>query len=222
MALISYVFYKSLPAMIVVSPIGAYIWKELKRSECEKRQELLANQFKDCIKSVSNSMKAGYSAENAFKESINDVKLIHGEDALMVRELEGMTNGLLNNVTLEEELISLGKRSGVDDIREFGEIFAIAKRGGGNLTGVIADTVSIMNKKIETDKEIKVLISSRKMESTIMAIVPFAIVLYISVTSPGFFESLYHNVLGIIIMSICLGVYMCAVIMTRKIVNIEV
>ena len=75
---------------------------------------------------------------------------------------------------------------------------------------------------METDEEIRVIISSKKMEGQIMEFVPFAIIAYISFTSPGFFESLYHNILGVIIMSICLGVYFGAVILSKRITDIEV
>ena len=219
---VSYLFYRSLWGLVVVSPMGLYFWKSIKEDECKKRKAKLAVQFKDCIKSVSASMKAGYSVENAFRESIKDINLVYGEDSLMSAELRSIISGLSNNVTLEEKLISLGERSGIEDIREFGEIFKIAKRGGGNLTEIISDTVSLMDRKSEIDAEIDVLISSRRTESRIMEAVPFAIIVYISATSPGFFESLYHNFLGIVIMTICLGAYFGAVVLSKKIVSIEV
>ena len=219
---ISYLFYRSLWGVIVVSPMGFYFWKNIKEDACQKRKKKLALQFKDCIKSVSASMKAGYSVENSFRESIKDINLVYGEDSIMSVELRSIIAGLSNNITLEEKLISLGERSGVEDIREFGEIFRIAKRGGGNLTEIISDTVSLMDKKSEIDAEIDVLISSRRTESRIMEAVPFAIIVYISMTSPGFFENLYHNLVGILIMTICLAAYFGAVILSKKIVSIEV
>ena len=215
-------FYRSLWGLIVLAPMGLYFLKTIKEDECKKRKTRLALQFKDCIKSVSASMKAGYSVENAFRESLKDINLVYGEDSLMSAELRSIISGLSNNVTVEDKLISLGERSGIEDVREFGEIFRIAKRGGGNLTEIIYDTVSLMEKKSEIDAEIDVLISSRRTESRIMEAVPFAIIVYISATSPGFFESLYHNITGIVIMTICLGAYFGAVILSKKIVSIEV
>ena len=219
---VSFLFYRSLWGMVLLAPVGIYIYRSMAETEADKIRKTLAMQFKDCIKSIARSMKAGYSVENAFRESLKDVNLVHGEGSVMSKEIEGIIKALGNNVTLEEELLSLGERSGVNDIREFGEIFKIAKRGGGNLTGIISDTVMLMDKKLETDEEIRVIISSKKMEGQIMEFVPFAIIAYISFTSPGFFESLYHNILGVIIMSICLGVYFGAVILSKRITDIEV
>lgn len=75
---------------------------------------------------------------------------------------------------------------------------------------------------METEREIQTVISARQMEQKIMNIVPFGILLYISAASKGFFDVLYKNVAGIIIMSICMAAYIGAVWLSNRIVDIEV
>ena len=133
-----------------------------------------------------------------------------------------MISGMGNNRTLEAMMYDFGKRSGVVEITEFAQVFAAAKRNGGNLTEVIERSAAIIEEKIETEKEIQILISAKKLEQKIMNVVPFGILLYISITSKGFFDVLYHNPLGIAIMTACLSVYIWSVFLSRKIVNIEV
>ena len=55
-----------------------------------------------------------------------------------------------------------------------------------------------------------------------MSVIPCALIAYIEIASPEFLDSLYKNLPGILIMSICLGIYAFAFLMGRKIVNIEV
>jgi len=55
-----------------------------------------------------------------------------------------------------------------------------------------------------------------------MNVVPFFIIFYISLTSKGFFDVLYHNPVGILIMTICMAVYLAAFLLSEKIVEIEV
>lgn len=105
---------------------------------------------------------------------------------------------------------------------QFAEIFLIAKRNGGSMTEILSVTADTIEQKTAVDKEIEVLLSSRKMEQKIMNAVPFFIIFYISLTSKGFFDVLYHNPAGILIMTICLAVYLAAFIISRKIVEIEV
>lgn len=219
---LSLLFYRSLWAMIFLSPIGILVWKDQKKKKSDKRKKELIIQFRDCIRSVGANMKAGYSVENAFKESLTDIKLLYGEQSYMAQELVYMIQGIHNNISLEELLLSLGRRSGIADIREFAEVFAIAKRSGGNMTDILVRTSDIMGRKLDIDGEIQILISAKKLEQQIMNIVPFAIIIYISVTSPGFFDVLYHNALGVIIMSICLLVYLLAYRISTNIINISV
>lgn len=181
-----------------------------------------AVQFKDAILAVSANQKAGYSVENAFRQSYEDMALLYGKNSVICRELGMIIAGLGNNMVLEKLLYNFGKRCGVEDVMEFAEVFAAAKRNGGNLTEVIERCASVIEEKVETEKEIQVLISARQMEQKIMNIVPFGILLYINATSRGFFDVLYHNVPGAVIMTLCLLVYMAAVLLSRKIVSIEV
>lgn len=217
---IAILFYRNLIAVIFLSPISVFIWREIKDRKIQKRKKELSIQFKDCIQAVCTNLKAGYSVENAFRESLTELRLLYGEKSYMGAEVFYMIQGLANNVSLEELLLSLGERSGVTDIREFGEVFAIAKRNGGNMTEVLVRTSAIIGQKMEIDREIQVVISAKKMEQQIMNLVPFAIIIYISITSPGFFDVLYHNVLGICIMTICLLVYFAAYCLSSKIINI--
>lgn len=215
-------FYRSAIAAAFLSFLGFFVWKKEKEKKIRKRKKELGLQFRDCIQSVSANLKAGYSVENAFKESLSDIRLLYGRDSYMEAELIRILQGLTNRVSLEKLLLSLGERSGVVDIREFGEVFAIAKRNGGNMTEILMRTSQIIGKKMEIDKEIQVLISAKRMEQRIMNLVPFAIILYISFTSPGFFDVLYHNGMGIAIMTACLVLYFLAYGLSSKIVNISV
>ncbi len=217
---ISLLFYQSMWAVFPLLPLAVILWKEIKERKIRARKKELSLQFKDCIQSVAANMKAGCSVENAFQESKKDIILLYGQDCDMAKELEYIHQGIKNNICLEELLLSLGNRSGISDIKEFGEIFAIAKRNGGNMTDILHRTSEIIIKKIEIDREISILISAKQMEQQIMNIIPFAIILYISFTSPGFFDVLYHNLLGISIMTACLLVYLLAYRISSKIIHI--
>ena len=55
-----------------------------------------------------------------------------------------------------------------------------------------------------------------------MNIMPFAIMLYISMTSPGYFQGLYHSLQGVLVMSVCLLVYVGAYILSIRMISIEI
>ena len=90
------------------------------------------------------------------------------------------------------------------------------------MTQIISESMEIISEKLDVEKEIDVLISAKKMEARIMEIVPFGIIVYVGLSNPGFFDSLYGNLAGIALMSACLVAYMAAFLMTEKIIRIRI
>lgn len=221
-AAVGYFFYRSWVACLCLMPMLFLFFREKKKDLAGKRRQELSIEFKDMILAVSANQKAGYSIENAFRESYRDMEMLYGAEAVICQEMRYIIAGLDNNVVLEKLVYSLGQRSGLPDIVQFADVFYIAKRSGGNMTDILAKTAAVLEQKTETDKEIQVMISASKMEQKIMNMVPFLIIFYVSSTSKGFFDVLYHNLIGIMIMTVCLGFYMTAYLLSRRIVNIEV
>lgn len=219
---IGYFFYRSLIACIVLLPLFGFLLKEKKREFSQKRRQELSVQFKDLVLSLSANMKAGYSIENAFREALRDMEPLYGVESSIVQELQHMIRGMENNVSLEKLLYDLGIRSHLPDIMQFADVFLIAKKSGGNLTEILEKTAEVIEQKIETDKEIQLMISAKKLEQKIMNLVPFLIIFYIGTTSKGFFDVLYHNLVGIAVMTVCLIFYGVAWRLSRRIVEIEV
>lgn len=219
---ISYFFYQSVWACLFLTPVIPFFLTWKKQELVKKRKRELSIQFKDAVLSVSANQKAGYSVENAFREAYHDMAMLYGSDSYICRELNYIAKGLDNNVVLEKLLYEFGIRSHVPDILQFADVFLIAKRTGGNMTEILSETADSIEQKSTVDKEIQVILSSKKMEQKIMNIIPFFIIFYISITSKGFFDVLYHNLIGVVIMTLCLAVYLAAFIISGKIVAIEV
>ena len=104
----------------------------------------------------------------------------------------------------------------------FAEIFRYAKRSGGDLMAVIKNTAQIIQQKEEVMSEVDTIISGKKMEQRVMSLIPAVIVIYLKVTAKEFIQPLYGNIAGIIIMTVCLGVYVISDMWAKRIVNIEV
>lgn len=217
--LLAYFFYRSVWAVIPLAVIGVFFFKIEEKRQMERLREELVGQFKECILSVAASLKAGYAVENAFVESRNDMKLLYGEDSVIYRELELIRRGLVINITLEELLTDLAVRSGSDDIVQFAQVFAIAKKSGGKLPEIIQTTAEMIGRRIDARQEIRTLLSGRQMEQNIMKLMPFGILLYIGSSYQGYFDSFYHNLQGVVIMSVCLIVYVAAYVMGDRILQ---
>ena len=116
-------FYRSVIAAIPLSVVGVLCFRLIRQKKAEKTKRDLTIQFRECILTVSASLRAGYAVENAFRDCRQDMTLLYGEEALICQELDYIRRGLDINITLEELLMELAQRSDCTEIREFAQIF---------------------------------------------------------------------------------------------------
>lgn len=221
-ALLAWFFYRSFWAVIPLCPLVVFFLRGMQESLAKGRREKLTLQFRDLILSAAAGLQAGYSVENAFLAAGEDVERLYGTDSIMAKETAVLRRGIGNNIPLEHMLMDLGRRSGVADVEDFAEVFSIAKRSGGAINDMIRRSAAATGDKIEISREIRTLLASRRYEQKIMNLIPFLIVAYLQFTSDGFFDVLYGNMAGILIMTAALIVYLAAFLLSGKIVDIEV
>lgn len=222
LAVISYFFYHSVWAFILFLPYLIFYFRKKKREQQEQQAEQLRYQFKDGILTVSAALNAGYSVENAFREGRKDLALLYEKDEPIMKEFHRIIRGLDANERLEKLLFDFASRSGLEEVESFAEIFATAKGTGGDFSVIIRTTAERIATKMEVKREIKTMIAAKNFEQKIMSLVPFLIMFYINLTSPGFFNELYGNVLGVIVMTVCLGIYLLSCYLAGRIMQIEV
>lgn len=220
--ILSYLFFQSVIVFLLATPLLKWFIQERKRKMMKQRQEELAKQFLDAMQAVTTSLTAGYSIETAFEGSLKELMNLYQSKDLIIIEMRYLVSCLKINQNIEDLLSDLAYRSGLEDIRNFAELFAVSKRTGGNLIEIIRNTSSTISKKEETRKEIQTILSAKKMEQMIMSAIPCFILIYIQTVSPGFLDGMYHNPTGIVIMGGCLLIYGLAFWWGRRIVEIEV
>lgn len=221
-AVMSYVFYDSLIPAPLLLPVWMIYMRDWHDDISRKKEQELRQQFRDSIQVMASALKAGYSVENAIREAGKDISPVYSEETRIRKEFERMERQMDMNMSAEEVLKGFAERTGQEDIENFVNVFATAKKSGGDSIAVIRDAVKIISGKIDTEKEIQTMIASKKMEFDIMCAVPFAIILYMKLTFGEFLNVLYGNMAGAAIMSLCIFVYMGAYVYGRKIIRIEV
>lgn len=219
--ILAWLFYDSPIAAAVLSPLLIPYYRRRSREKRQREQKELAGQFREALSAIITALKAGYSAENAFSECRKEMAYQFGEKAMITLEMKKIEKGLENRISLEKLLREFACRWQIEEISEFAEVFSIARKSGGNLPEIIGRTASIIQERMEIDTEIDLMLSSRKYEQKIMNAVPFFIIFYLSLTTKGFFDVLYHNPGGILFMSGCLAAYLAAVLLSDRIMAIE-
>ena len=220
--LAAYVFYDSFGAALILIPAGIFYMRDCIVDLSEKKEREFLGQFKDSIQAVAAGLKAGYSVENAIRGAERDIEPLYGPDKRIRREFSLMTRQLDMNMSTGAVLDEFAGRTGQEDVENFVNVFAAAKKSGGDSIAIIRHAVQLISDRIDTEKEIRTMIASQKLEFDIMCVVPFAIILYMKATFGEFLGALYGNAAGVCVMTVCLLLYVAAYRTGRKIIRIEV
>lgn len=190
----AYIFFYSIPFSIIAGAIaGFFSIKLYRKSLLKKRQRRLLLQFKDLLESINNSYAAGKNTPDAFLGAYNDLQMQYGETSDIVKEVAIINAGIQNNYNIEELLLDLGDRSGLEDITNFSDVFEVSNRLGGNLKQVVSESYDMIRDKIDIELEINTIVASGRNELNIMAALPFLVVLMMKATS----DSTGTNILDI-------------------------
>lgn len=220
-SMISFLFYDSFLSFFILFP-GIFIYiKHFKVKMYDKKKEELEKGFLRSLQSLSASLAAGLSPERSLYEAVYETEKTCGEKSVLVRELKIVSGQVLNGRRMEKALDDFAKKSDIESIKDFALIFNVAKHSGGSFVKAIARCIQMMNVTKETQDEIRILIRSKQYEHKIMSIIPLGIIAYMRLSSAGFMAVLYHNILGVGIMTGCLIVYVVSILIGEKLCRIN-
>ena len=197
---------------------GVFTLKSWKKFRIRRRQKQLLLQFKDFLESFSSSISAGRNITDAMRDSDKDLREGIGVEGLMTCEVERILSAMENNIPIRYSLYDLAERSGLEDIRTFADVFSVIADKGGDIRQVVNDTRNVINDKIETEQRIASLLSSGKHELTILLIMPLVVTL---VMDYGGITSSIAKGQNLIIKTVCLGIFLIAALLGRRIVRIK-
>lgn len=221
-ALVSYLFFKSIILTIIASVTVAVLAQRIYRdSRLKKRKKELLLQFKDLLESLTSSYATGKNTLDSFKDAWSDLEQIYGAQADIITELAIIVTGMENNINIEDLLANFARRSGLDDIASFADVFRVSLRQGANIKDIIASTRDVINDKIEIEMEIQTIIAGNKNELNIMMIMPLAIL--ISLGGMGSDMTAASNTpVNVVIKLIALSMFYLAYHLGRKFTNIKI
>lgn len=215
------VCYGSLLFVPLLLPYVPIYIRRRNRKLAERQRWTLNLQFCEGINCISAALEAGYSIESAIAEAQKDLRLTYDEDSDIIREFKLITVLLRNGHSVEEAFSSLAERSGIEDIMSFADVFATAKRTGGDIISIIRACTDMIRTRVELKRELRTAIASKKYEADIMKIIPFGILIYLRLFSPDMVAPLYGTLPGFAFMSAVLVIYVLLCRLSDRIVSIE-
>lgn len=210
--------------IIIFVLVGLVAWSIFYPMRCkqlqEKRKKELTQQFRSLLEALAVSLSSGMNMSESFISAYNDLKVEYSEKAYIVAEVKEMMDGIQNNIPIEDMMISFGERSQIEDIKNFGVVFEICYRAGGNMKDIVRRTNTIISEKIEIAEEIETALASNKSQFSAMMVIPVVMVLLLRMMSSSFAAS-FATIPGVTAISVAIGLFYVAYRLGQKIMDIK-
>jgi tight adherence protein B len=217
-----YLFYNSIVISLLYCGLAYPASRYYSKYLAEKRRRELSYQFRDLLYAISSSISAGRRMREALIEAENSMKLIHGENACISRELKYMIDRMEESGETEEVVLrDFALRSGVADIKSFSDIYSICKRTGGDMERVIRKTVAILLDRIELEREVHTFTAQKRMEFIILTAMPPFVLIFLRLTSGSYLEIMYETLAGRILMTMAFFFIGAAAVIGARITRIS-
>lgn len=218
----AYLFYESFIAFFILLPGIFILYKRQIKVKQEDRKNKIRCEFKDVCIAMSSNLAAGYSLENSLKNSVAELDDMTNEKSYIGDELKKIINKVSIGKPVETAFYEFAEITDIEEILVFSEILSLAKRSSGNIIGVMKKTTEGICEKIEQKRQIEMIFASKKYEQRIMSVVPFFIIIYVKISSPGLLNIMYMTLIGRVVMSVCLIIFVAALMLSEKIMEIKV
>ncbi len=219
---IGQIFYGSIGFSAVFGFTIIFFVEQYKDYLHMKRTRVMRNQFGDLLYSLSASIATERQLSTALQEAYVNLSYVYKPNTPMIIELKYLTKSISENRDCEETLLSgFAKRSGVEDIRNFVNVYLTCRETGGDMNQVISNASEILMQKMSIEREIRVMVSQKKFEGKIISVMPVLIIMILNIVSPGYLENLYCTIGGRLVMTTALFGIFVAYKLTEIITNIE-
>ena len=204
---------KIAPLVAIGIPIGLWIWSSIR---VEKRRNAFTEQLSDCLTTVANALRAGYSFQQAM-----DVVSKEMEPPIS-SEFERVSTDIAMGVTLEEALEQMNARVASPDFDLVVTAVLIQREIGGNLAQIL-DTISdTINERIRMKREIKTLTAQGRFSAWVLILLPFVTAAFCYVFNHDQTMLLFTEESGRIALAVALVMEFLGFVVIQKIVDIEV
>ena len=219
--LLSWLFFDNFLFLPLLTPVFVLLnYEDIKKIKGNENA-LRLTEFQDLLMVLSQSLQAGASVENSFTAAVEELRKIHDGKSVVMKSLYKIIYGLQMNMPIEKLILNMAEAVDIEEVHLFASVFTGGLKSGVNTIEVISFTSHSLMEKIKAGREANQIISAKKTEQSIMNLVPMGILLYVKLCSGDFIEALYHNLSGVLIMTVFLSIYLIAYVWSAKIMKLE-
>ena len=193
-------------------PLLAFMWVKAK---IDRRKQAFTEQLGDCLTTVANALRAGYSFQQAMDVVAQEM------EPPMSTEFARVTADVAMGVNLETALDQMNHRIKSADFELVVTAVLIQREVGGNLAQIL-DTISeTINERIRMKREINALTAQGRFSAWVLLILPFIVAAFCYVFNNDQFMMLFEEESGRMALIAACVLEVLGYFVIQKIVDIE-
>ena len=201
------------PLWLIVAVAAPVIQIEQMR---KKRVDAIEQQLDGFMLALANALKAIPSIGAAFNSVVPILQPpIRDEIELASKEMKVGS-------TLDQALLHMAARIGSRGVDSALSAILIGRQVGGNLGRVLETTAASIREMGRLDGVVRTKTAEGKMQLYVIGLLPFAMILVLSLMSPGFFDPLTKTPAGYILIIIAVASWVTALLWARKILAVDI
>lgn len=181
-----------------------------------RRAEKLREQLPDVLTIMASSLRAGHSFLQALDTTAKEI----AQPA--ATEFQRVVAEIRLGRGAEDALGALSERVGSADFKWAVLAVNIQREVGGNLAEILDNVSDTLRERATMRRQIQVLTSEGRLSAWVLALMPFAIGLYMFATNAQYIGLLFSSKVGIVMLAGAALLLTAGVLWMRKIVNIDV
>ena len=182
----------------------------------DSRRKAFVNQLGDCLTTVANAMRAGFSFLQAMELISKEMEPpISEEFGRAMREIN------LGN-RMEKVLEEMDVRVGSPDYSLVVTAVLIQRQVGGNLAQILDTISNTINERIRMRREVMALTAQGRASGWILAGIPVGLAAILSVLNPAYLRPLIEEPIGHIAIGVAIVLEVIGFIVIQRIVDIEI
>lgn len=214
--LLIYSSTRTMATAIILGLLGWILPNFLVKLRKQQRYKLFNDQLGDAITLISNSLKAGYSFQQAIDSVATEMPPpISDEFKKLLKELRlgAETEKALNNIL---------KRVESDDFELLITAVIIQREIGSNLSEILDNISNTIRERIKLKGEINTLTAQGKISGLIVSLLPIVLGVILYIINPEYIMTLFKSETGIMIVGASVISQLMGILFIKKIIKIEV
>lgn len=200
----------------IITVVGWSVPRIIVKNLWEKRCKTFVNQMVDAMTILSNGVRAGLSVTQSMDRVVKNLNNPISQEFRLV-----LSQNQLGQ-TLEDALSELAERIPEPDVQMFVTGVNILKETGGNMAETFQTITYTIRERQKIEKKIQALTAQGIMQGIIITCVPFVLMAVFFAIDPAMVKPLFTTFLGIVALTVVLGLQILGGLMIRKIVTIKV